>query len=82
MNYPEKARFNKTEGKVISQFVVDENGFIINIKIYKGIGDGCDGEVVRLLNSMNRMPQRWISAKKRGENEAILYTLPINFRLE
>jgi TonB family protein len=49
MNYPEQALENKVEGGVTVQFTVDANGQLGEFKIIKGIGYGCDDEVIRLI---------------------------------
>lgn len=49
MNYPELALENKIEGRVTVQFTVDANGQLGEFKVIKGIGYGCDDEVIRLI---------------------------------
>lgn len=49
MNYPELALENKVEGRVTVQFTVDANGQLGEFKVIKGIGYGCDDEVIRLI---------------------------------
>ena len=51
VKYPDSARKNNTHGKVIASFVVEKNGTLSDIIITRGIGSGCDEEVVRLLKS-------------------------------
>jgi TonB family protein len=49
MHYPEQALENKVEGRVTVQFTVDANGQLGEFKVLKGIGFGCDDEVIRLI---------------------------------
>ena len=49
MNYPELALEKKIEGRVTVQFTVDANGQLGEFKVIKGIGYGCDDEVIRLI---------------------------------
>jgi TonB family protein len=49
MQYPEQALVNKVEGRVTIQFTVETTGELSNIKVVKGIGYGCDEEVIRLI---------------------------------
>lgn len=49
MNYPEQALEKKIEGRVTVQFTVDANGQLGEFKVIKGIGYGCDDEVIRLI---------------------------------
>src|ERR1700747_2153675 len=44
LHYPEKARRNNIEGRVIVKFVVTETGDIDKVAVIKGIGGGCDEE--------------------------------------
>jgi TonB family protein len=49
LRYPQQALNNKVEGKVTVQFTVESSGKTTDFKILKGIGFGCDEEVVRLI---------------------------------
>lgn len=49
MHYPELALEKKIEGRVTVQFTVDANGQLGEFKVIKGIGYGCDDEVIRLI---------------------------------
>jgi TonB family protein len=51
LRYPEQALNNKVEGKVTVQFTVESSGKTTDFKILKGIGFGCDEEVVRLIQA-------------------------------
>ncbi len=49
LQYPAKALAGQTEGKVTVQFTVTAEGQLTNFTILKGIGDGCDEELIRLI---------------------------------
>jgi len=49
--YPDEARQRKIEGKVIIEFVVRPDGSLTDFLVLKGIGYGCDGEVIRLIKA-------------------------------
>ena len=49
MNYPEQALANNIEGRVTIQFTVESSGVLSNFTVIKGIGHGCDEEVIRLV---------------------------------
>lgn len=49
MQYPKQALANKVEGKVTVQFTVEVNGQLKDFRVIKGIGYGCDDEVIRLI---------------------------------
>lgn len=49
MKYPEAALKNKTEGRVTIRFTVEPNGNLADFEVIKGIGYGCDEELIRLV---------------------------------
>lgn len=49
LKYPEEALKNKTEGTVFLKYTINHKGEVIETKVLKGIGDGCDQEAERLL---------------------------------
>ncbi|MCC5944388.1 MAG: energy transducer TonB [Bernardetiaceae bacterium] len=78
VKYPEQARQNKIQGKVILSFVVEKDGKLTNAEVMKGVGAGCDEEAVRVINNA----PAWKPAKHRGENVRQRMRVPITFRLE
>ena len=76
--YPISALKAKVEGRVLVKFVVERDGSISDIDIYKGVSPDLDAEAIRVLNMM----PRWISDKQKGEKEAETFIMPISFRLE
>jgi periplasmic protein TonB len=77
LKYPAQARRMGIEGKVLVQFVVDESGNLTNIEILRGIGAGCDEEVLRIMNEA----PRWNPGKQRGVPVRVKTVMPIDFRL-
>lgn len=75
VKYPRTARRNKTSGRVFINFIIDKEGNVINAKIMRGIGDGCDEEALRVINAM---PQ-WTPGSQNGEPVNVSMTLPISF---
>lgn len=49
VRYPTVARANKSVGSVIVKFDVAENHKLSNVILIKGIGSGCDEEVLRVI---------------------------------
>jgi TonB family protein len=47
--YPPEAVEKKIEGRVIIEFTVKTSGDLTDFKVVKGIGYGCDEEVIRLI---------------------------------
>jgi protein TonB len=78
VRYPEQARSNNVEGRVILKFVVNEDGSVSGITILRGIGSGCDEEAKRVLAAM----PKWKPGKQNGRAVKVYFTLPIVFKLE
>jgi len=78
IKYPNIARENNIEGRVIVQFVVSKDGDIKNAKVVRGIGGGCDQEALRVVNAM----PRWVPGKHNGRSVPVTFTLPILFELQ
>ena len=76
--YPKSARADKIEGIVVVQFIVDKNGNVVNPKILRSIGGGCDEEVLRIVDLM----PKWIPGKQRGQNVNVQFNLPVRFKIE
>jgi protein TonB len=78
IKYPKQANENGVQGRVVLQFVVNEDGDISDIKVVRGIGSGCDQEAMRVVNSM----PKWKPGKQNGKAVKVSFSLPILFELE
>lgn len=78
IRYPDAARESGIEGRVVVQFVVDENGNISGAKIIRGVAGGCNEEALRVVNHM----PRWEPGKQNGRAVKVYYTIPISFLLQ
>lgn len=77
IKYPEKARMAGIEGKVIIQFIVNEEGEVENPRVIRGIGGGCNEEALRVVKQAQFKP-----GKQRGKPVRVQYSLPIFFKLK
>ena len=77
IKYPEISVKNNSQGKVIIEFVVEENGEISNIKVLKGVDPFIDAESIRVVNQM----PKWIPGKQLDEKVRVRQRLPIKFKL-
>jgi len=77
ISYPQKARDAGIQWVVYTQFIIEKDGSISNIEILRGIGSGCDEEVIRVIKEM----PLWISGMDRGNPVRVLYTMPVKFVL-
>ncbi len=76
IKYPEIARKAGVEGRVILQFIVDENGNVTEPAVVRGIGAGCDEEALRVVRDAKFKPGR-----QRGKAVKVKMSLPITFKL-
>lgn len=49
LKYPEQALTNNVEGKVTIQFTIHPTGSISDFRVVKGLGYGCEEELIRLI---------------------------------
>jgi periplasmic protein TonB len=78
--YPPLARENGIQGMVVAQFTVDTSGHATDIGIIRGIGAGCNEEVIRILELMNEK-HLWSPGQVDGKPVRVKFTLPITFVL-
>jgi len=78
IRYPSIAMEENIQGRVIASFVVEIDGKISNIEIVRGLGGGCDEEVIRIIKNM----PKWKPGKNRGETVRVKFALPVVFKLQ
>lgn len=77
ITYPEMARRAQIEGKVIVQFIIDKEGNVIDPKVIRGIGGGCDEVAVKAVKKA-----KFIPGMQRGKPVRVRYSMPISFTLK
>ena len=75
IKYPKEARDKGIQGIVYARFVVNEDGTISDVEVFRGIGGGCDEETIRVIEAM----PNWKPGKQRGNFVKVKYQLPIRF---
>jgi len=78
IKYPQEARSKGVEGKVFIEFVVNVDGTLSNFVTLKGIGDGCDEEAIRVLQTSTIA---WTPGKQQGKSVKQRLVIPIIFKL-
>lgn len=79
ISYPEQAKIVGKEGTVYVSFVVSEVGMVEGVKVMRGIGYGCDEEVVRVISNM----PKWKKAgKNAGHPVKVRFNIPVAFKLK
>ncbi|NBC84322.1 MAG: TonB family protein [Bacteroidetes bacterium] len=77
MRYPEVAQRNGISGKVIAQFVVNEQGKVVSVMILRSIDESLSKEVVRVLTGS----PKWTPGEQRGRKVKVQYNIPVFFTL-
>ena len=77
VKYPEDAKNQKIEGRVLASFIVEVDGSISDVKIAKPVFPSLDAEAVRVLSGM----PNWIPGKQGGKAVRTKFTVPIAFNL-
>lgn len=76
IKYPAQAKRMHAKGKVVVEFIVDENGELQNMIVLKGIGMGCDEEAMRVIRLT-----KWNAGRQRGTPVKVKMVQPIYFDL-
>lgn len=74
--YPEEARNAGAEGRVIVQFIVDEQGNVQNPQVIKGDHESLNEETLRVVKQAKFEP-----GMHQGEPVRVQYSLPITYKL-
>lgn len=77
VHYPDLARVNNIQGRVMVKFVVEKDGLINECKIVKSVDPSLDKEALRVVKSM----PKWQPGMKDGKPVRVSYTVPISFKL-
>ncbi len=75
--YPEQDRKNIIEGTVLTQFVIEKDGKLDNIKITQSPTKAMADEAVRVLTSS----PKWTPGQQDGRAVRVAFNVPINFSL-
>lgn len=76
IEYPKVALYAQIEGDVLARAYVDENGDVEQVDIIKGLGAGCDEEVVKAIEDTRFNP-----GKFNGKAVKSVLMIPVKFRL-
>jgi TonB family protein len=75
LKYPDTAEEARVEGFVIVAYEVDDDGFVHNAHVQKGLGHGCDEEALRVIGLL-----RFEKVRNRGKRVKVTKKTRINFR--
>lgn len=77
LTYPEEAREAGIEGRVVIQFIINEQGQVENPQVVHGIGGGCDEAALQAIKDAQFEP-----GMQNGIPVKVEYAIPISFRLD
>jgi protein TonB len=75
--YPENAKKNGIQGRVIVRFCVTEKGDVTQVSIIQGVGPELDAEAMRVV----KLLPAFTPGKQKGIAVPVWYTVPISFKL-
>ena len=75
--YPEIAKENGVQGRVILQFLIGTDGSVSDVKVVRGIDASLDKEIVRVVASS----PKWKPGRLRDKPVKVRYTFPVIFQL-
>ena len=78
IKYPTIAQENGVQGRVIIQFVVNQDGSIVDPVVMRSVDPYLDKEALRVIKTM----PKWKPGKQRGKAVRVKYTVPVTFKLQ
>ncbi len=75
--YPDIAKENGLQGRVMLQFTVMPDGSVANVRVVKGVDPALDKEAVRVVSSS----PKWTPGRQRDRAVKVTYTFPVIFQL-
>lgn len=75
--YPEIAKENGVQGRVILQFLVNTDGSVSDVKVVRGVDASLDKEAARVVASS----PKWKPGRQRNKPVKVRYTFPVIFQL-
>ncbi len=77
IHYPDSAKNNNMQGRVLVSFVVNKDGSIADPVVIRSADHIFDNEAITVIRSM----PNWIPGKMNGETVRVQFTVPVTFRL-
>lgn len=78
LRYPTKSVESYEEGTVYVSFIIDTTGEVKSPTIVQSVSPDLDAEALRIVRAM----PKWKPGKQRNQPVKVLYTLPIDFKLQ
>lgn len=78
LKYPTKAQEAGKQGRVIVQFIVQNDGSLSDLHVLRPVDPWLDPEAIRVIGSM----PKWKPGMQDGQAVAVKFNLPVTFALE
>ena len=78
VHYPEAAMKTGTQGRVVVQFIIEEDGTVSDARVVQRVSDELDAEALRVVSAM----PKWTPGRQKGQPVRVKYTIPVTFRLQ
>ncbi|MBR5661399.1 MAG: M56 family metallopeptidase [Bacteroidales bacterium] len=77
LHYPEQAKKDGAQGRVILQFTIGTDGEMRDIKVLRGVSEELDAEALRVISSS----PKWEPGMRDGKAVPVTYTFPVVYQL-
>ncbi len=77
LKYPKDMEAQKTQGRVVAEFIVNKDGSVTDVGIVSSLSASCDNEVLRVL----RMMPRWTAGVMNDEPCRTKVCIPVVFKM-
>ena len=78
IKYPEQAKMEGIQGRVVLQFTVGEDGQVRDAKVLRGVHDALDAEALRVVSAS----PKWEPGRNKGKAVSVIYTFPVVFKIQ
>lgn len=78
LKYPEDAKKDSIQGRVICRFTIDTDGSVTDIQVLRSVHPSLDAEAVRVLSAM----PKWVPAETDGKKTRCKFVFPVVFKMD
>ena len=78
LKYPEDAKKDSIQGRVICRFTIDTDGSITDIRVLRSVHPSLDAEAVRVISAM----PKWVPAETDGKKTRCKFVFPVVFKMD
>lgn len=78
LKYPEDAKKDSIQGRVICRFTIDTDGSVTDIRVLRSVHPSLDAEAVRVISAM----PKWVPAEIDGKKIKRKFTFPVVFKMD